>query len=465
MKKLHLIFAALMILGTTLNAQWVELVTPTINYEIKSSSFIDLEISLEGEPYLLYNVEVPTEGEKDSKWKLFVQKYNPSNEEWGLVGGTFVNELSASDNHLAMDSEDNIYVAYLKLGIYGEGSWCTVNKFDGANWVQIGDWNAGIVMSDVTMYCDNNDDVYVSYFDVDTYSGPVVKRYLGTGSGWETLGEEPFLPSGQCLGPALTTDNDGNVLVSFGDGYAGLFFSVKKFNGTNWEYIGSPGFWDEPNYPTSIIVGHNDVVHATTTDFWSLTSTVLNRENNTWNDQFICYDAGNMPFTKSNDEVYMGYAVSDNGYRVRVKKVDDSGNWVDLPDQPGQYCITPGWPRTYFDIEADNYGNLYLAYLKGDHWNHHVSVLKLDIATGVSVAEKENYTIYPNPTNGILNLTGFQNLLGFEISDITGKIVYTRGHVPSGIPLQIDLSGLKKGVYIANITTSQNSYIEKLIIR
>jgi len=462
MKNNYLTLVAVIFLGITLKAQWMELVTPTISFEIKNNSFLDLEINLDGEPYLMYDAEVPSDNGKDSDWKIFVQKYDPANETWSMVGDSYINELNASDNHMAIDSDGNIYVAYLKLGVYSEGYWCTVNKFDGTDWVQIGDWEAGIVMSDVTMYCDNQDDVYVSYFD-GTYSGPVVKRYLGTGNDWETLGDEPFLSTGQCLGPELTTDNDGNVLVSFGDGgFGGLLLSVKKFNGTSWEYIGSPGFWDEPNYPTSIIVGEDDVVHTTTTDFWMLTSTVLNYQNSSWNSQYIGNDAGYMPFAKYHNDVYMGYGISDNGFRPRVKKVDVSGNWTDIPDQPGEYFTMPhSSPTTYFDIEADNYGNLYLAMMKGDQWNSHLAVIKLDITTGISEIQKENSIIYPNPTNGIVNLTGNESLLGFKITDFTGKTVYSTENVPS----QIDISYLKNGVYFVIITTSENTYIEKVIIR
>jgi len=382
MKNTLMIFIALVVSFTTLNAQWFELVTPTINYEIKSHSFIDLEISLEGEPYLLYDVEVPGEG-----WKLFVQKYNLANEEWSMVGDGPVNDLSATENRIAIDSEDNVYVAYMKLG---GGPWCMVKKFDGTDWVTIGEWELNtpsVIMSDVTMYCDNQDDVYVSYYD-ENYPGPYVKKYLGTGSDWETIGDVSFHPSGQCLCPALTTDNDGNLFVSYGgDDFAGgLPLSVKRFNGTSWEFVGNNGFYDEPNYPTSIIVGNDDVVHTTTTDFWSLTSTVLNYQNYAWQPQTISIDAGHMPFTKYNNDVYMGYCGADNPYNLympQVAKLDGSGNWVDLPEQPGQYCTTPPWPRTFFNIEADTYGNLYLAFLKGDHWNHHVAVLKLDITTGI----------------------------------------------------------------------------------
>lgn len=78
MKITYLFIVAFVLSFTTLNAQWFELVTPTINYEIKSNSFLDLEISMEGEPYLLYDCEVPSDNGKDTDWKLFVQKYDRS---------------------------------------------------------------------------------------------------------------------------------------------------------------------------------------------------------------------------------------------------------------------------------------------------------------------------------------------------------------------------------------------------
>ena len=96
MKNFFPIFIVLVTLSTTLNAQWMELVTPTINYEIKSYSFLDLEINLEGEPYLLYDCKVPNGNGSD--FKLFVQKYDAANQEWNVVGGSFVNELNAENS-------------------------------------------------------------------------------------------------------------------------------------------------------------------------------------------------------------------------------------------------------------------------------------------------------------------------------------------------------------------------------
>ena len=84
---------------------------------------------------------------------------------------------------------------------------------------------------------------------------------------------------------------------------------------------------------------------------------------------------------------------------------------------------------------------------------------------GIKVPQKDGFAIYPNPTSGVLNLTGFQNLLGFEITDITGKTICTMGHVPLNVPLQINLSNHPKGIYFITIKTNNGIYTEKLIIK
>ena len=104
----------------------------------------------------------------------------------------------------------------------------------------------------------------------------------------------------------------------------------------------------------------------------------------------------------------------------------------------------------------------------------------VDILTGIISANPGGFKIYPNPSNGIINLTGFQNLLGFitvEITDITGKVILTiaqaqeHAPVPSvSSPLQIDISRATEhaplqGIYFIKIITKNNIFAEKFIIQ
>ena len=96
-------------------------------------------------------------------------------------------------------------------------------------------------------------------------------------------------------------------------------------------------------------------------------------------------------------------------------------------------------------------------------------------ATGVSDEnEMDQYiSIYPNPTTGIItigNLGGFQNLQGFEINDITGKIVFQTCPYGSKIDnqnsnMEIDLSDLRSGVYFIRIKGKNFNKVEKIVIQ
>ena len=82
------------------------------------------------------------------------------------------------------------------------------------------------------------------------------------------------------------------------------------------------------------------------------------------------------------------------------------------------------------------------------------SVIKVD-------AEQENsIRIYPNPTNGKLWLAG-EEVEEFKINilNIAGK----RVHNFSKNGNSIDISDLPRGIYIVNITTENNSHIEKIV--
>ncbi len=69
--------------------------------------------------------------------------------------------------------------------------------------------------------------------------------------------------------------------------------------------------------------------------------------------------------------------------------------------------------------------------------------------------------VYPNPTNGIINLVSNQLFSTIEIMDITGKIVYT--NATSSYFETLDISYLPAGVYHIKSTTTTGQVIKKLI--
>ncbi|OQX72201.1 MAG: hypothetical protein B6D61_14685 [Bacteroidetes bacterium 4484_249] len=88
------------------------------------------------------------------------------------------------------------------------------------------------------------------------------------------------------------------------------------------------------------------------------------------------------------------------------------------------------------------------------------------IATDIDETYEDIISVYPNPSDGIFNLTAFhditgsQNLLGLEIINNTGKTIYTMENVP----LKIDLSNQPKGIYFIKIETKNGIYTKKILI-
>ncbi len=75
--------------------------------------------------------------------------------------------------------------------------------------------------------------------------------------------------------------------------------------------------------------------------------------------------------------------------------------------------------------------------------------------------EIKGFSLFPNPTTGIINFMGHE-AAALSIIDITGKTVYEAKSISDGE--SINLMSLQKGVYIARIDSGSARKIEKIII-
>ncbi len=83
---------------------------------------------------------------------------------------------------------------------------------------------------------------------------------------------------------------------------------------------------------------------------------------------------------------------------------------------------------------------------------------------GVSDLSENGISIYPNPTNGILNFEfANNNIQNLSISDITGRTIqnFTNSQVQN-LPT-IDLSNLENGIYIIKIQTDNEIFTTKIV--
>jgi len=84
-----------------------------------------------------------------------------------------------------------------------------------------------------------------------------------------------------------------------------------------------------------------------------------------------------------------------------------------------------------------------------------------DINLGNPEYDPHNFSIYPNPTNGLLSIGNSANktIEHIAVSDISGKTIA----IKTDNPATIDVSQLQQGIYFLNITSEGKSYRLKFI--
>jgi hypothetical protein len=93
--------------------------------------------------------------------------------------------------------------------------------------------------------------------------------------------------------------------------------------------------------------------------------------------------------------------------------------------------------------------------------------ITVDVCVGINNNNLNNIRVYPNPSNGFLNISGiFPNAEFYTISvfNIEGKQVYAANSVNT-VAKSIDLSNLNKGLYIVKINSEKYSSINRISIQ
>jgi len=86
--------------------------------------------------------------------------------------------------------------------------------------------------------------------------------------------------------------------------------------------------------------------------------------------------------------------------------------------------------------------------------------------TPVSVEELEAYPldVYPNPSEGIFNISSERVLDQIIVHDILGNVVYNNATKINGVQ-ELDFTNLKKGMYLMTIYSANQQMTKKLILQ
>jgi len=97
--------------------------------------------------------------------------------------------------------------------------------------------------------------------------------------------------------------------------------------------------------------------------------------------------------------------------------------------------------------------------------------MTIQVTDNYSIDEKEavSFVIYPNPTDGIFTISYTipeNEAINLKIIDLTGQVVYSNKNLNalSGQENQIDVTGLKKGIYIVRLETVSGIVTKKITV-
>lgn len=213
---------------------------------------VDLVVDSNNVPYISCTVSVAYSSSDTGK--LFIKKFNGT--AWVNVGpDQFVSQGRTYGSKLAIDSTNKVYVTYYDLPSYTT----IVKRFNGASWELVG--GSPTTSSTSHVYTDKNDVPFLTYqFNNLLY----VKKFDGVN--WVDVGVSGF-PSYEDVGSynnqrPLIFDGNNTPYIAYCDNANSQKLSVRKFNGTNWEIVGSLGFTTDPiSYP-SISIDNNNVPYV-----------------------------------------------------------------------------------------------------------------------------------------------------------------------------------------------------------
>jgi hypothetical protein len=81
-----------------------------------------------------------------------------------------------------------------------------------------------------------------------------------------------------------------------------------------------------------------------------------------------------------------------------------------------------------------------------------------DINAALSVAPQVYFTLYPNPTNDVLNVILNTNILEIEVLDLAGRVLLKNVNTSS-----ISTKSLLAGIYVIKIKTADTVYKERFV--
>ena len=340
-----------------------------------------------------------------------------------------------------------------------------IGKFDGTNWTQYDESIEGLSSNTVRALLQDSSNNF--WFGTFLDEAGLV---FFDGTTWITYTAMDGLLSNDILD--LIEDSEGNIWIATTEGISkfdgnsfttilnsGCVYSIiEDTNGDFW--FGTCGFgvikYDGVNFVTYTTVdglGTNSVFNI-----------LQDNDGNYWFGDFIDNTVGVTKFNGEDD--WTIYNTEDGLVNNNVREIilDNEGNiWFGTNGGVSKFDGTTWVNYTEADGLISNFVRAITQDSDGAMWiGTFFGVSKFDATLGFESVEFTRLKTFPNPTKGVINFEPINsNITSVKIYDLMGNLVLNK---QANQVLDIDLSSLSTGIYIASIKDSENnSEIKKII--
>ncbi len=232
--------------------------------------------------------------------------------------------------------------------------------------------------------------------------------------------------------------------------------------------------FDKPSwFPRAVWYHFEEKKDFSATPVMEISFMIEDNDNETLKVRFDLYGDGAEPY---NDTIREQMETNGNPWEY----VADNGEWYTLQSN---FTAENRWFCTYWNggidpirVDSTNiggfeafvqYGDDNLANMPGTLWIDYIKMK--DQITGVEeiIYGRENafgLALYPSPAVNTLNFNSANMLSNIELVDLTGRVVRKAKDIRA-FKLQMDVSGLNTGVYIAHARDMQGRSVIKKFIK
>jgi len=254
--------------------------------------------------------------------------------QWQTVGSPRFSSGEAFENSIAIDNEGTPYVAYSDMGSDATSpGQIAVKAFIDDSWTPVGadfltDPSYGAHEPSLAIASSNTP--YIAYWDENLGDLVSVMKYEESAGAWTPVGGSVAINTEMSYSTSLALDSQDTPYVAYGAHFDQKVY-VLKYDGTDWVYVGTPGFSDGTSMYINLAVDSTDTpyvvyIENTGVDFqvtvkkyngtdWLTVGTPIVGENQ-FNDAKISFDSQDTPYIAYEDPVH--------DYQVTVKKYNGS---------------------------------------------------------------------------------------------------------------------------------------------